>query len=84
MRVAVIGTGIAGNAARLDLVRNAIRQRSTIANSGPAGTATPSPSTIRGHRSPSISALFVYNELNYPDLTRAVRPSRRRDRGKLH
>ena len=68
MRVAVIGTGIAGNAAAWTLSK---RYPVTVYDRelGPAATATPSPSTTTGHRVAVDTGFIVYNELNYPDLT---------------
>ena len=82
MRVAVIGTGIAGNAAAWTLSKRypvTVYERE-IRPGGHSHTVT---IDYDGTRLPSISASSSTTNLTIPTY-RAIRPSRRRDRRKLH
>ena len=83
MRVAVIGTGIAGNAAAWALSK---RYPITVYDREirPGGHSHTVTIDYDGTPMAVDIGFIVYNELNYPDLTAHVRPSRRRDRRKLH
>ena len=75
MRVAVIGTGIAGNAAAWTLSK---RYPVTVYDRElrPGGHSHTVTIDYDGTPLAVDIGFIVYNELNYPDLTAAVRPSR--------
>src|SRR3982074_3444837 len=83
MRVAVIGTGIAGNAAAWALSK---RYPITVYDRDirPGGHSHTVTIDYDGTPLAVDVGFIVYNELNYPDLTALFVHSRGRDGGELH
>ena len=70
MRIAIIGTGIAGNAAAYALATSTShRSPSMSATSGSADIPRRSTSTMTARRIAVDTGFIVYNEMNYPNLT---------------
>ena len=70
MRIAIIGTGIAGNAAAYALANSTShRLPSMSATAGSADILRRSISTMTARRMAVDTGFIVYNEMNYPNLT---------------